>query len=216
MGRDEGFAIADFSTSHHDDPKVKAMWRAIQDAAAMNAAMQLYEGVVLASWREGKRVAAADACPVWILEATESTRHLQVAGLLDDDAKIPLATFKSWFGAAKKRRNESRERWRRSKQKQRTSTDFHGSDTESPRGHNVETRAPSVRPSVPTESLSESGHQQPGARATRARGQKTRKNGGLEPIAAVLERDLPAHLRTAPRPDVQAGMALVADATVGR
>ena len=175
MSRDTGFAIADFSTSHHDDAKVKAMWRALRDEAAMNTALVLFDAVVLASWRDGKRVTAGEACPVWIADVDTPAKTLTDYGLLDETARIPRATWNLWFGVAKKRRNESRERWRRSKAAQRASTKVNGAADESPRGTNAETRAPSVRP-VPTV--------RPSPRA-RARG-----TGQLTRVGEILPSDI--------------------------
>lgn len=206
MSRDEGFAIADVSTSHFEDDKVKALWRAVRpDEAAMNAAMTLHEATMLASWRDGKRMTAEDAAPAWMMDVATPTAHLTAHGLLDADGKVPRKSWNVWFGVAKKRREQTRDRWRRAKRPNESSTEFNGTSAEVPRGGNGGSSGPSVRPSVPTESLSESSSQQPGARATRARGLRTRGNGRPEPAGAILEG---SELMT---PELRAAMAMAAE-----
>ncbi|MEA2677186.1 MAG: hypothetical protein QOJ81_1327 [Chloroflexota bacterium] len=169
MTRDEGFAIADTSTSHHDDAKVKAMWRVLApDSDAMNKAMVMHEAVRLASWRDGKRLTAVDACPVWVKDPGAAVAHLQAAGLLDEEARIPRSTWSQWFGAAKRRREKSRADWRRRKEEQRSRTKVTPESNGGHAGHPQDSRTPSVRPSVPTVRPS------PRASAGRTTGQMTR------------------------------------------
>lgn len=182
MSRDRGFAVADTSTSLMDDPKVRAMWRALRpDEAAMATAMHLHEAVRLASWREGERVSAEDSAPAWMTDITTPASHLKEHGLLDADGKVPRTTWRHWFGAADSRRKETRERWRRSKQKARQpgdpSTNVSDGSTPSPRGHHSGSTGPSV-PTVPTV--------RPSPRARRARGR-----GGLTPINGGSNGDMP-------------------------
>lgn len=120
MSRDEGFTIADCSTSHLDDPKVKAMWRTLApDADRMNRALVLHQATVLMSWREGRRVTALDAAPAWQLVIDEAIADLTDNELLDHEGKVPRRSFQKWYGAAKRRRDLVRAEWRDRQAKRR-------------------------------------------------------------------------------------------------
>lgn len=116
MSRDDGFAIADVSTSHHEDTKVKAMWRGLRpDESAMNAAMTLHEAVRLASWRDGKRVFAWQAKPEWMPDHVQPMDHLIAADLLDRTGRLPKAEWERMLATrvavrAGKRRRKLRRR----------------------------------------------------------------------------------------------------------
>ncbi len=144
MSRDAGFAVADFATSHFDDLKVKAMWRALApDADAMCRALTLHAATVLMSWREGRRVTAEDAAPAWLSEVEATTAHLVAHELLDGDGRVPRKSFNAWFGAAKRRRDANRKEWRDRQAKRRART-------KSGDGVTGDTPPESPPPSVPT------------------------------------------------------------------
>jgi hypothetical protein len=189
LSRDEGFAIADVDTSLYGDTKVARLWRELGDQALMGCAMSLLEATRLTSWREGERVTVEDAAPAWMLDIDKIVAGLVDVGLLDKDHRIPRKSFTKWFGTAKVRRQASRERWRKSKQLHRSSTDVQSSGALGPRGHDVETRAPSV-PTVPTESKN-------------GRRTETRERRGSRPtrVGDLLAGELD--------PSVRAGLALL-------
>lgn len=109
MPRDDGFAVADMDTGKHNDPKFKRLWKIVRDEALMNAAVALYEATQLESWAEGERVCADDAAPFWMVDAAPSLTALREANLLDDEFKIPVHAWESWFRPAFDRREQRRE-----------------------------------------------------------------------------------------------------------
>lgn len=146
MSRDDGFAVADFATSHFDDPKVKALCKALApDVDRICRALTLHEAIVLVSWREGRRVTAEDAAPIWLLDFDAPADDLRIHKLLDDDSKLPVRSWRKWYGAANKRRNALRAGWRKRDEKRRSRT----KDTTDSRVSHAP--RPSVRPSVPSD-----------------------------------------------------------------
>lgn len=135
MSRDDGFDVADVSTVLLDDPKIKALWRSLNDESLMGRAVTLHLATVLASWRQGCRVTVQEAVPLWITPDPALIAALQAAGLLDRTGKLPPRSWKGWFGPAWERREARREAGRKGGQatvKQRLSV------------------AEPVRPSVPS------------------------------------------------------------------
>lgn len=191
MSRDEGFAIADVDTSLYGDTKVARLWRELGDQLLMGCAMSLLEATRLTSWREGERVKAEDAAPTWTPDIARLLAALVASGLLDRTHRIPKKSFETWFGAAKKRRDESRDRWREAKARARARSILNGDSDESPRGHHGESRV-TVRPSVPTES--KNGRDREGARGRRGASAPTR-------VGDVLAGELD--------PSIRAGLALL-------
>ena len=109
MSREDGFDVADVATGHLDDPKVKALWRAVApDQDRMSRALTLHLSVLLASWRQGQRVTVAEAVPVWLDPDAELVATLQAVGLLDRTGKLPARSWKGWFGPAWDRREKRR------------------------------------------------------------------------------------------------------------
>ncbi len=162
MSRDDGFEVADVSTSLYDDPKVRELWRLLADEGLMSRAMALYEATRLASWRLGCRVSAEDACPIWMRLDPAVLAALRQAKLLDRSSRIPQKSWKGWFEVARERREKARERWRRHNDNRVK----HDADTAlAPRGSHADTAAtvpsvptvPPVRPSVSTGSTEASG-----------------------------------------------------------
>ncbi len=108
MSRDDGFPVADVSTTHLDDPKVKALWRSLRDSDAMCVALTVHQAVVLASWGAGHRVTAEEAAPIW-LELGTSVEALVSVGLLDRQHRLPKRAWDAWYGPAEARRGAARE-----------------------------------------------------------------------------------------------------------
>lgn len=114
MGRDEGFAIADVSTALLDDGKVRHLWRLLApDVSAMCEAMTVHEATLLASWREGRRVPAEQAAPIWLPVREEIVGRLVEVRLLDRSHRIPSGSWNGWFSPAFERREAKREGGRR-------------------------------------------------------------------------------------------------------
>lgn len=141
MSRDEGFAIADVSTSLLDDPKVKAVVRRLRDQAAVSRAVTLYLATVLGSWQVGDRLTVTEAAPVWLEPDPELIDALTSAGLLDADGRIPGHVWQSWHGAASERRRKTRDRWNRWNDRHKGGT--------TQRLPNADQRSTNALPSVP-------------------------------------------------------------------
>jgi hypothetical protein len=114
MSREDGFDVADVATGHLDDPKVKALWRALApDQDRMSRALMLHVATLLASWRQGSRVTVTEAVPVWLDPDPELVAALVDARLLDKTGRIPPRSWKGWFGPAWERREVRRESGRK-------------------------------------------------------------------------------------------------------
>lgn len=110
----DGFATADVSVSLLDDDRVRKLARSVEEPR-VETAIVVYLAVLLASWREGRRVAAEDAVPLWLplerlLDADEDLRSV---GLLDRRSKIPARAWSKWYDPVEARRDRNRERWAR-------------------------------------------------------------------------------------------------------
>lgn len=147
MSRDAGFAIADVASGHLDDEKVRKLWRRLGSQAEMCEAVTLHLAVVLASWREGRRVTAAAATPLWLTASPESVAALVAVGLLDRTHRVPLRTWTEWFGAATARREARREAGRRGGLARGKQSGSNASALLNPTGRQA---GPSV-PTVPTD-----------------------------------------------------------------
>lgn len=111
MSRDGGFERADIASGYFDDPKVRKLWRIVNDESTMTRAVAIHMAVVLGSWREGRRIAAVDAAPFWLdwTAARETLDALRRAGLLDSQGRVPKRSWESWYGPAIARRHKARE-----------------------------------------------------------------------------------------------------------
>jgi hypothetical protein len=122
MSRDDGFDVADVATGHLDDPKVKALWRALApDQDRMSRALLLHFATLLASWRQGSRVTVDEAVPVWLAPDDSLVEALADAKLLDKTGRIPVRSWKSWYGPASGRRETLRVKWRRANERRSAS-----------------------------------------------------------------------------------------------
>ena len=113
MSRDDGFNIADVSTSQLDDPKFRALWRRLKDQPAMCEAIASYHAIILESWANGDRVTADEAVPVWLTPSLDVLAAMVAVGLLDAEHRIPEHAWESWYRPAYKRREERRESGRK-------------------------------------------------------------------------------------------------------
>ena len=112
--RDDGFAVADVSTSYYDDDKVRELWRILEgDVSAMCEAMTMHNATVIGSWRVGRRVTVNQAAPLWLPVREPIVEALVSARLLDRSRKVPPRSWAGWFGPAEARREERREAGRR-------------------------------------------------------------------------------------------------------
>jgi hypothetical protein len=161
MPRDDGFAVADVSTSKHTDPKFRRMWRWLGDEAEMNAAAVLYEAVCLASWQQGEPVEADEAAPFWMTDTQKPMLILQKVGLLDDDGRIPDHAWQSWYLPAYERREQRREAGRLGGTNSRLKRPLSGAST-------------TVNPSVPS------------VPSVTDRSSRRSSENGLKPIADLL------------------------------
>lgn len=115
MSRDEGFAIADISTSTLEDRRVKRLWWNLRDVAAMSAALVVYEAVQLMSWSRGERARAELARPEWMTDAEAAIEALVSVGLLDKSHRIPKRDWNATVGKAIEDRRAERRRTKRLK-----------------------------------------------------------------------------------------------------
>lgn len=111
MTRSDGFDVMDVSTSIVNDPKFRRLHRDHPDHVAVG--FMVYMAVVGESWKAGGRVTAADAWPVYTRFDPATIEAMQAADLLDSKGMIPARTWRGWFTVAYKRREATRERWRR-------------------------------------------------------------------------------------------------------
>lgn len=110
MGRDDGFAVADVSSGHFDDAKIRKLWRLVEPSIPdMCEAMTLHMAAVLGSWRSGRRVDLEDAVPLWLPIRADLVSALVSAGLLDGKHRIPARSWTDWYGTASARREARRE-----------------------------------------------------------------------------------------------------------
>jgi len=113
MSRDSGFAVADLDTGLLSDPKVLRLVRRARAEEAPDAvpatALLLYVSLVLSSWEAGERLPFDDGLPAfWIDDGINYQTALTNAGLLDAEGRIPEASWESWFGPARDRRDAAR------------------------------------------------------------------------------------------------------------
>lgn len=139
MGRDEGFETADVAVDLFDDDRVRRLARRI-GPEAMQTAMVVLVGTILASWSEGRRVKAEDAAPLWLpLELVEpAVDDLRSVGLLDRSGRVSARSWARRYEPVRERRQRNRERWAR------YNASRTGDTATVPRGSDAATR-----PSVP-------------------------------------------------------------------
>jgi hypothetical protein len=184
--RDEGFAVMDVSTSICDDPKFRRLAREHPEHIA--SGFVAYVATMAESWRTGRRVRVEDAWPSVLPFVPESAGALRDVGLLDRAGKVPMKTWAGWFDPAARRRESSRERWRRYNAQRDKHPPPDADTTDIPRGSDVDTAT-----SVPPVPSGPTGPSAPPDRDARANGAKpesvqehaTTKRGG--PITSVKD-----------------------------
>lgn len=105
----------DFSTSWHDDPKWKVIWRRRPDLVAVCA--YVYTVLAAESWRTGSRITVHDAWPPLVAYDADAVAELMHAKLIDRAGKVLIKTWDGWYGPALERQRMSRERWQRANEK---------------------------------------------------------------------------------------------------
>lgn len=102
--RDDGFARMDWDVNFWTSPKVSRLFREMgRDNPATYPTLAAYQMTVIASWRDGYRVALADAVPLFWTDAHDAQQalsDLQRVGLLDRDGKVPEEVWERWHGPA--------------------------------------------------------------------------------------------------------------------
>lgn len=110
MNREDGFPIADIDVGLLHDQKILALARRLRDEQQTAATITLYLGLLLESWAAGDRLALDDCLPGWWLGPVEEVRdHLNAVGLIDDEYRIPVDPWTSWFVPAYDRREKRRQ-----------------------------------------------------------------------------------------------------------
>jgi hypothetical protein len=179
VSRDDGFAVMDVSTDIVNDPKIRKLWRHAPDHAA--AGFTAYVATLAESWKAGRRVTIDDAWPAFLTFDQAAVEALVHVGLLDSRGRVTAKAWGGWFESARKRRDQSRDRWARYNAKRDAEA------TAVPRGSDGVTATsvlPSVRPSVPTEpsSLPSRGaHERP----LQMQGRENRGRGTLTPVGDI-------------------------------
>lgn len=151
MSRDDGFSIADVASDLYDDPKVKSLVRVLVDQERIAKAMAIYTATLLASWRHGCRVTAAESVPLWLDLDPELVAALRQVHLLDPTGRLKSRSWRTWFLPAKDRRDRRRDAGRRgglASGKRRSSSASSSAEPDRPTGRSVRpTDLPSVTPS---------------------------------------------------------------------
>lgn len=149
MSRDDGFPVMDLSTDYVNDPKWRRLHRASPELLA--AAFMAYTSAMCESWKAGHKVKVEDGWPVLLPYDRAVIKALMDAGFVDARGYIRPKSWSAWFEPAARRREKSRERWRRYNEKRDADTTVvpRGSDADTatsvPSGLSVPTE-PSVRP----------------------------------------------------------------------
>lgn len=113
MSRGDGWSTADISTRYFLDPKLRRLWRALDEPTLMADAVVAHLALVLASWAEGERVTLDEATPDWLTLSPAITIGLRRAGLVDRGGRLPKRSWDSWYAPAEARRAVRRELGRR-------------------------------------------------------------------------------------------------------
>jgi hypothetical protein len=110
MNREDGFAIADVDVGLFHDQKVIALARRLHNKMRTAAHVAVYTNLILESWAAGDRLSLDDALPAWWVASADDVRaELQAVGLIDDESRVPLGSWESWFVPAFDRREKRRE-----------------------------------------------------------------------------------------------------------
>lgn len=145
MSRDDGFPVMDVSTSIVHDPKFRLLHR--DNPEHVPAAFLAYVAMLGESWKAGRRVSVNEAWPTLIPFDAEVVASMIRVRLIDRTGLPPRRAWDGWYGPARERREQSRERWRRANENRRVGPQGDSDDTARlPRG----TRDVPMPPSVPS------------------------------------------------------------------
>lgn len=111
MSRDDGFAVMDMSTDIINDPKFRKLNRLHNGSTPI--AFMAYVAVIAESWKAGRRVTVENAWPALIPFDNAICQAMCDVGLVDRSGRIPLRAWQGWYAQAHKRREASRESWRK-------------------------------------------------------------------------------------------------------
>jgi hypothetical protein len=111
VSRDDGFTIADISTTLHEDSKFKRLARRYPGMVA--TAFMAFTATLLDSWRDGERLVIEDAWPMLIPFDAAVVDALKEVELLDAEGRVEAASWAVWFEPAKRRRDAAREAGRK-------------------------------------------------------------------------------------------------------
>lgn len=106
MTRGAGFTSADVDVGITRDSKFRRLARLHPDLIAV--AFTGYMGILTDSWGTGERRTAADAWPQIVPWSDAAVNALIECELLDKFHRVPIATWRGWFGAAAARREKRR------------------------------------------------------------------------------------------------------------
>jgi hypothetical protein len=106
MTRGAGFTSADVDVGITRDSKFRRLARLHPDLIAV--AFTGYMGILTDSWGTGERRTAADAWPQIIPWSDAAVDALFECELLDKFHRVPITTWRGWFGAAAARREKRR------------------------------------------------------------------------------------------------------------
>jgi hypothetical protein len=159
-------------------------------------AMAGFIGILLGSWELGERLCAMDGWPDILPYSADAVAALQDVGLLDSESQPNATGWGNYFGEASRRREEARNRWRRSKANQppRGNGDDPRGSAGTPRGNGDDPRGfePPFLPSVPTYISPPTPSQAEGATDKvnpRAKGDSPRQRGDSPRHRAQAVRD---------------------------
>ncbi|HEY8819555.1 MAG TPA: hypothetical protein VIM25_12155 [Candidatus Limnocylindrales bacterium] len=167
MSRAEGFDVMDVSTSILHDPKFRRLAR--EAPAHAGDGFTAYMSAMAESWKAGERLSVEDAWPPILPFDPAVVDALRAVKLIDARGLVTTTAWRGWFDPARKRREQSRERWRRANLKREqeaavvSTTDRvsragkRAATASSPRGSSADTQA---RPYAPSDSVPSRNHEE--------------------------------------------------------
>lgn len=117
MSRDDGFGVMDMSTDIVNDPKFRKLHRL--ETCQVAPAFMAYVAVIAESWKAGRRITVEDAWPALLPFDNAIRQAMADVGLVDRTGRIPLRAWQGWYEQAHRRREASRESWRKYNAKRR-------------------------------------------------------------------------------------------------
>lgn len=111
MSNTDGFVVMDIAVDIVNDAKFKRLARLHPEL--FPTAFTSYMAVLGESWKDGRKAAIEDAWPAQVPFSDSVVTALQEVGLLDKKGQVQSRAWSRWFLEAFKRREATRERWRR-------------------------------------------------------------------------------------------------------